>query len=300
MATMSEEKYTLISTEIEEGIDFQRLVDSTFLVTEFTKQMGVLSIGDEWLLDAEALLFKVFAHSCTIKHIIYGTPIPIMTQSFPDVSSIKVLTRALLETTLVFYYLFITSKNDSEKQLRYLKWQLSDLLQRQSLTELIIYTEKEKLKESQESDIESIKILRNKILNNDYYSSYTPKQKKSILNGFPEWRLPLKGKGHRPSWIELGEHAGLNSHYRNIFYKHLSSYAHSGSLSILQLRNRDRKFTEVTVSNSLSATLVSMALMIKGFWKIVPMSKQALNELELHKKSLEHWFWLGTSEYKRK
>ncbi len=290
-----EQNYKLVSTQIEEGRDFVLLVDSIFLVSEFTKQTGVQSIGNEWLLDAEMLLYKAFSHGCTIKHLTYGTPIPILTQGLVDISSIKVLTRALLESTLVFYYLFITSKNNDEKQLRYFKWQLTDLLQRQSLMGKMKYSD-DKIENVRKSDEENIKIIRSKIRQNEWFKSLKPKQQDDVIEGYHEWRLPLKDKGYPPSWIKLGRDAGLNNHYAEVFYSLLSDYAHSGSLSILQMRQGNIEFIDTSIRTSIRATMVAFSMIIKGFWKIVPMSEQALNDLEMHKSSVDIYYSLGTSE----
>ncbi|MDP8240949.1 MAG: DUF5677 domain-containing protein [Candidatus Hatepunaea meridiana] len=290
-----DKKYKLTSSIIENGRDFGLLVDSIFLVSEFTKQTDIISIGNDWLLDADMMLYKAFSHGCTIKHLTYGTPIPILTQGLVDVSSINVLTRALLETTLVFYYLFITSNNSDERQLRYLKWQLSDLLKRQSMMKDLRYSGDDK-EAVRKSDEVNVKIIRDKIKQNKEFKYLTAKQQKYVIENFQDWRLPLQDHGYYPSWIKLGRDAGLNNHYSELFYNHISSYAHSGSMSILQLRQGNKESIDTSIRTSITATMVAFAMIIKGFWEIVPMSEQALNDLEMHKSSVDIWYSIGTKE----
>ena len=195
---------------------------------------GILAGPDDKILDAEGLASKCFFHSSSFLYLLRSTNVPELDISFFDTGSINVVARAALESFLVFHYVFVEPTNEVEKDFRYLSWKLADLMERQKYDAM---SPQGKIKQGHEKEL--ITNIKNKISENQFYNQITPKQQKALC-GRGVWRL----KG----WADIGISAGLSEDHAKSCYRFLCSYAHAGSMSVLQIRqamtqqNNKRRF----------------------------------------------------------
>ena len=176
-----------------------------------------------WLNDAQVLSTKLFRHLVSMNQLAAGTTVRAGTTpeiSYIDHASIKVVARALLETYLVFFYLF--ADNDPQlSKFRHNLWHLGGLADRQRY-DVAIADGRDVL----DFEKQAIQDLQSEIKNSPFFDSYTKKQKTKLLNG--EWRTGI-------SWIALGRNAGFDAGYFKNTYNYLCGYSHSSYASIMQV-----------------------------------------------------------------
>src|SRR3989344_6401854 len=73
---------------------------------------------------ASALATKIFRQTCTVVHLLKGSPIPFQEKDEGnwDFSSISDLSRSIIQTYLVFHHLFVNSEYEEEIQFKYFAW----------------------------------------------------------------------------------------------------------------------------------------------------------------------------------
>src|SRR6185369_10229950 len=162
----------------EDYIDLLRVF---FEVIEANK--GTLAEDDNRVLDAEGLAIKCFGHACSLLYLLRGTNVPDLGAAFFDPGSINVIGRAMLESFLVFYYLFVDPQNIEEETFRYHCWIYKDLLEKQGFPAL-----SPEGKEGLEAEKSVIRNIKNKIEANGFFAKLTPKQKQNLIEG-REWRF---------------------------------------------------------------------------------------------------------------
>ncbi len=140
--------------------------------------------------------------------------------SFVDHASVKVVTRAALETYLVFFYLY-GSADRSLGEFRHKTWRLGGLTDRQRL-----HVSTQQGHEVLSREKNQIEALRSEIAVLPQISGYTDKQRRKILGG--EWRI-----GN--DWADLGAQAGFHTKYFDNIYGYLCGYSHSSYISVLQV-----------------------------------------------------------------
>ena len=237
---------------------------------------------DDRVLDAEGLALKCYSHACSFLYLLRGTNVPELRVSFFDPGSINVIGRAILESFLVFHYIFIDSKNDEEQTFRYLCWLYHDLVERQGFPARSPQG-KEKLK----SEEKVIKQISTKIEVSPCFEMLSTKQKRNLLNG-KYWR----SKG----WKSIALSAGLSEVHADDFYAYLCSYAHAGSLSILQIRQAENVIHQRgLVGATMGIAMICMAYMAKGYCAYFPKSNDSLQASERHKKIIQVWTEIGAS-----
>lgn len=180
--------------------------------------------GDEWLNDAQALSRKLFQHLTTIQSISGGTTITIDNDdaafSFIDHSSAIVITRAALETFLVFNHIY-GEENQELSRFNHKLWKLSGLLSRQTYPILV-----ENNKKRVELEKIQIEDLKADIQTNAIFESYSEKQQKQLLKG--NWDFDT-------SWQALGVKAGFHPVHFRMTYNFLCGYSHASYISALQI-----------------------------------------------------------------
>ena len=260
--------------------EYLELLQAFFEVVEANK--GISAGGDDRVLDAEGLAIKCFSHACSLLYLLRGTNVPDLGAAFFDPGSINVLGRAMLESFLVFFYLFVDPENIEEETFRYHCWHYKDLLERQGFP-----ARSPEGKESLRAEKTVVSEIRSKIEASNSYAKLTPKQKQSLIEG-REWRF----KG----WKKIALSAGLSEVHSDSFYTYLCSYAHAGSLSVLQMRQCETAAHQQSlVGATMGLAMICLASMTQSYCTYFPKSCSVLEKNEHHKKIIEMWAEIGAS-----
>lgn len=144
---------------------------------------------------------------------------------YVDHAAFKVIIRSVLETYLAFNFIIIAPPTIAEKRFRFNIWQLGGLLERQNSP---VITPEGKLKLLSEKPLTE-KVLAD-VKGDPLYKKLDNDLKKKAREG--EWRL---GRG----WRKLAEIADINPNYFQAVYRYLCGYAHSGHLSLFQIKQSE-------------------------------------------------------------
>ena len=250
-------------SKMEKETEYLLLLNLLSQVIEENK--GSPAGQDGRFLEAEGLALKLFYHSASAFCLSRGTTIkdfPSVPIGFFDPASIHVLTRAILETFLTFHYVFVAPKTDQIRNFRYWAWQLGGFYQRQKFP---VQLPESKQKQKTEKPI--IEELRTKLTCNPIFQSLKERQQNKILTG--RWR--------QKSWREIALDAEFNELHASTVYSYLSEYAHSGSLSALQIRQVKTKDIQRSLfAGSMNVIMIAIANMIFSYCEIFPKGKKAL------------------------
>ena len=260
--------------------EYIKLLTVLLQVAEANK--GLQAEGDDRILDAEGLAQKVTFHALSVLYLSRSTTLREFGASFFDPASINVLGRAALEAFLVFHYVFVNPKLDYEKDFRYFSWVLADLLMRQSYP-----VQSPKGKKILEDERTRIEELKTHLGNNLCFKNLTPSQQKRLINqGI--WRLQ--------SWTDIALSAGLNKTQAKAFYRHLSSYAHAGSLSVLQLRQAQTADVQRSLfAATMGLVMIAMAYMVKAYCTVFPKLQAALQRDPNGAALVDQWVQIGAT-----
>ena len=260
--------------------DYLELLQALFEVIEVNK--GTAAGDDDRVLDAEGLAIKCFSHACSLLYLLRGTNVSDLRASFFDPGSINVLGRAMLESFLVFYYIFVDPETTEEETFRYHSWLYKDLMERQEFP-----ARSPKGKEILETEKTAISGLRDKIEGSNFYANLTSKQKQNLIEG-RDWRV----KG----WKKIARSAGLSEVHSSAFYTYLCSYAHAGSLSVLQMRQCETAaHQQGLVGATMGLAMICIAYMAKAYCTYFPNSNSALEKNEHHRTTIQMWTEIGAS-----
>ena len=186
-----------------------------------------------WIADCQPVSTKIVLHSLAIGKLLEGTFVTSIGQidhyalDFPSMGS---LARSLLESYLLFNYIFVRHEDYENKKLYHQIWKLGGLLDRQTFI-----ATSEEMRNVQISEISNIESIKNYIINHEIYSNLTKNEKKEALKG--KWRT---GK----HWNDIAEETGIHSHFFKMLYAYLSSHVHTGYISILQISQAFNKETQ--------------------------------------------------------
>ena len=243
--------------------DFKTLLDLFLRLVE-SNAGNVIPSGETWQNDAQILSLKFFCHLVSMKLITEGTEIlrGDIVYPFIDYSSAKVLSRACLETFLVFAHIYLVSSR-STAIFRHRSWNLGGLLDRQKFQPLT----KEAYEKLQEEK-QKIEILRFQIVEDPEFALYEKKQQKRLLEG--HWRADT-------SWNQLAVAAGFNKSYISQIYHFFCSYSHSSYLSILQLgQAKTIEDQEMLVATSIDVANSVLGHFILSYCKVFPDANSVL------------------------
>jgi len=237
----------------------------------------------EWY--AEGLANKFFDHAFFVLYLSHGPntlDFPSRAIKISGVASIDVLTRAAFEAFLTFHYVFYTPKTEEDEDYRYWAYILAGLKDRQNFPAVT-----DKQKKVLVNDRKAIKELSNKLRSNVEFQSLNDKQKRKVLGG--KWR-GLK------SWREIAEDADLNKIIASDMYGHLCGYAHSSSISVLQIKQAYEKHEEnLLIEPSIIVINIMAANMIHEYCELFTQSKNVLNEDQESVNLVDSWIQIGRS-----
>lgn len=218
----------------------------------------------------ETFIHKFIMHNSSIISLYEGTIVPFnpeiksMEVKLLDKPSIYILERALVETYLMFHFIYIEPKTTEEKMFRFDVFAYSGLMSRQKFG-----FKSEKAKQVFESDRKEIERLKIQIEKSEFFKKY-PKQQKEILKGIKP-RLGF-------SWENLSENVGLSNVFDKI-HSLLSNYAHSEFLSMIQIKEGGYGYINnpESISIYLSYSYILSCLLINQLREMFPIINLFLN-----------------------
>jgi len=264
--------------------DYMKLLDLLARVVEANK--GPLDGADDRFLGAEELVNKFFLHAASVLYLSRGTELelpalPNAQFKFLDPGSVNVLARAVLETFLAFHYIFVQPKTLEEQNCRYWAWKAAGLTWRQNLS-VSVEEHRQKLAEEKEK----IGDFHSKLKSNDAFQKLSKDQKKRVLEG--KWKLQ--------PWPKIAESASLakNLPTNERIYGYLCEYAHSGSLSTLQITqaglNKEQLFL---IQFTMDYIPIVIANFIREYCDLLPRAKAALTADTEGSDIVDTWVQIG-------
>lgn len=242
----------------------QNLNDLEFLFSE-TFKLSARTTGRQVKTQREEIGSYIFAKIViTIKSILKLLPRSSLAKAndkdfeFWDISSVNVLTRALIDTYNVFYYLTIDDIPKSERNFRFALWEYHSEVERLKMLELI---------GSQNQRVQNLRSqinnLKNNLLNNTFYKSLKSTVQKGLKKG---------EKGIYLTNAEISKRAGIPPSYYRAIYKYLSNYVHTFSFSISQLRIFKAGDSESLhlLKTTIEYCILYTSLAVRDFVKIFP------------------------------
>jgi len=264
-----------------------------------------IELSDHKLKEAESLAKKFFFHSASAFYLSRGTIIhdfPSVQVDFIDPASINVIARACIESFLTFHYLFSSCVSDEERDFRFYSWLLGGLKEREKFLHMLI--EAKKVLQDEQSRIRSkwlndqqcIQKYEQILRHNKIFQQLSERQQKRILGG--DWRNKiLDGKCNRMSWREIALDAKLTEMDAEHFYRLLCGYAHSSSLSTLQLSQANTRAQQMgLIAGPMGVIKTAMSNFIFEYCELFPNSKSELNRDAEAKRVAENWVWIGRKE----
>ena len=234
---------------------------------------------DGRLVDAAALTAKCVFHANSCLVLAQGTVLGDPPTRVLDQSSLNVLVRAAVESALVFHHVFASPQDEPERELRYLSWLLADLLERQEFS-----ATSPESQATQRTELQQIESIRVRLKENPALKAQTQKQQRRILEeGY--WT---------PGWAATARKAGLDETHATMVHRFLCSYAHSGSLSVLQFRlPKSAGEKEEFLALSLRLVNIALAVLAKAYCSMFPKAEQAVGQRTENTGVIEDWFSLG-------
>jgi len=215
--------------------------------------------------DAEGLAVKFTAHSASVFYLARGTniedvpPVPI---DFVDFASISTVARAAFEAFLTFHHVFVAPKSAELGEFRYWAWLLSGLCERQRFPATTPQHRKRLANEKR-----MIADLHKKLASNSEFTRLERKDKAHVKKG--RWRLS--------GWKDLGNEVGLDELHASTIYGYLCGYAHSDSLSTLQIHAAKQREEQERLSRiAVTHTMIATANMVFLYCDVFPGGKNAL------------------------
>jgi len=183
-------------------------------------------------------------------------------KSYIDFNTVKILCRSVLESFLVFNYIFVQPKENEEKEFYFNLWYFADLMgmnKKRTFAEM-----------SEDPDVKKLKIIQEefenerkfKFINSKFFDLLPQKQKDAIVKR-GDYKINYK-------WPELASKAGFNSVWFKSYYFKLSSYTHSGSYSILSDLGSTYKLKLKFLELELQTMTIIYSLFILDFVSVFP------------------------------
>jgi len=256
--------------------DCLRLLDLFVRVLEANKGTAT---DREWY--AEGLANKFFDHAFFVLYL-SQSPNTLDFSSraikISGVASIDVLTRATFEAFLTFHYVFYTPKTEEDRNNSYWAYKLAGLKDRQDFPAVT-----DNQKKVLANDKKAIEELSDKLQSNAKFRDLTAGQKKK-----GNWRLK--------SWRKIAEGAGLSKILASDMYSHLCGFAHSSSLSVLQIKQAYKKHEEkLLIEPSIIVINILAANMISEYCELFTQSNNVLNEDQEGMNLVDLWIQIGRS-----
>jgi len=263
-----------------------KLLDALFRVVNANTESPIEGKDDRYWY-AEGLATKYFLHASTLLYLYHETRIGLPSAKIKvlDIGSAAVVVRAAFETCLTFYHIFVSPETEEEQDYRYWAYRLG-ITERQSLP---VSTEEYKAKLNREKEL--IDEFQEKLRSNSIFNRLTKKQQASVLKG--NWRW-VPGDNRPLSWQRIAAQAGFETMIASQGYTHLSGYAHSSSLSILQIKQAlQRREPRRLVQSSLGVVNVLTANLTRFYADLFPKAKELLGSDSNASSLVGGWIFIG-------
>ena len=230
-------------------------------------RMGVpVPPGAAWENDAQNLAIKMFWHLHSVTRLCEETGIDIgrgQEVPFVDHVSAAVVTRAALETLLVFAYVY-GDVNPEVCKFRHAAWKLGGLADRQAFAPI-----SEETRNKQASEALAMAELRKQLEASPAIAAFSEEQRRVILKG--RWNALVQ------MW-QLGIGAGIDETFFRTLYKSFSTHAHSAWSGVLQVRDSSRSLDEQRqlAGSSISMALLFAALFMEKYCEVFPTGREYL------------------------
>lgn len=205
------------------------------------------------LANCQHVARKILMHSLAIGKLLEGTYVTNVNDveyHVLDFPSMGALSRSLLESYLLFNYIFIKKKENEDKNFYHEIWRLGGLLDRQQF----IATSQEAI-DTRIRELSDIESIREYIKKHKIYTILTKTEKSQALKG--KWRT---GK----HWVDIAEETGIHNQLFKMLYSYLSAHVHSGYLSVLQI---SQAFTK-EIQERLSVIYIHICLIVGSHFVI--------------------------------
>lgn len=222
---------------------------------------------DERLVDGQVLALKLLDHAVAAYSLVSGTnakPVFGTEGSFIHTASLNVLARAVLETYLLYYYIFIAPDTDDEFEFRYCAWQLGGAKREDFAADFPPQTP-----EGQECLAGQLKLnkeLRARIQKTERFKDHSTDTQEKALQG--QWRFP--------KWIDIAKLAGIGPQYSRALFALLTDYAHSGGLSTTQLGATSADDKHELAQSALANIKLIMSRMLVTYIDQFPVAETIL------------------------
>jgi hypothetical protein len=198
-----------------------------------------------------------------------------------DFSSISILTRAALESYLTFNHIFVAPSTEEDKELRYLCWDMAGIIEREDYP-----TRNPEFKQRKHDEQVEKHELLDRIKNNPFFKKLSSDGKKRVQKG--NWRIFKQ-------WHDLAREAKLSEEYFKVTYSYLSSYCHSGRLSIMQIEQSNNLNTQRDLCDTLiQMNIVIIARLIHDYIDFMPDCKTSFESNLEAVKYTELFYKLGS------
>lgn len=257
----------------------------------------VLPKKANWMADSESMLQKSAMHALSVLDLLELTKPTvdgIAKIGFIDHYSIQTLVRSVLESYLVFYYVFLDEGVGVRiKKLRHKIWHASSLSQRQKQSRFSSGVAG--LLKRERSNFFK---LRRQILRSKSFGSVSVMQKSLLEKKKPfDWK-PQDG------WRGIAVNTYLSETYWVDVYNTLSSTTHSGAVVSNNMTHPDqKKVQEGSASAAVSILNLILPFFIEGYSKIFERSDRYLQsntdlkfKIEIAKGVVSRW---GTNELRQ-
>ncbi len=235
---------------------------------------------------ASGLAIKIFRQICSMKLLMDGSPIPYedKAQGNYDFASIDCVGRSIIETYLIYHWIFVASTWEEEQEFKYFAWILGSLLDRQknypmetyrNLQELDVKEEVPDVPKALENDKREIEKIRKLLLANKFYVQEIGKLPTS------DQRRQRYDAMTRDGWYPSGwQHLqkGVPAFDRKNVHQVLSHAVHSGYTLIRQITHaRTGEDQRLLANFAFSLTLMVMARLSYEYVDVFPHAAAAFD-----------------------
>jgi hypothetical protein len=271
-------------------LEFQEIIEALITICDRLHDAKVST--EYWKQHLEILSAKFALHSSSLAVLFKGTPIKNLTdekiaKKYPDMGSIFTLSRAQMESYLMFYYLNVQPKSFEEGELRYLLYEVSGLAHRQqypaSTPEYITKKEKER------NELDGI---LGKIRANKFFQSLPENKQKQLLADKPARIM---------GWEKLIISSHLHTEFALNLWKLQSNYAHSEMVSAIQIKNYvyNRKDLDDMLFFALERSVSLVCVAIKDLTKLFKAAEITYNGLPFPMiTKINFWWRIATGNVK--
>lgn len=265
----------------------ENLIETNKLIVTLTNSFYTDKVQFEnWKQHFEILLLKYSFHSSTLILLTKGTTAldyQNNEMTFPDIPSIRIILRSIIENYLIVKHLFFDPKSNEEGEFRFYLYEWSGLLSKQKLG-----IAPDAYKKEAENDKLEIERLEKLIRENIYFQSLSQKVQKDIIG---------KKNAKEFSWEKLFENTDLKSDFLKPMWKLFSNTAHSELLGAIQfkgyIKSKDDDLENEISLNLFSATLINASL-IMSIKENYPNTESIFKNLTLEfNTKLEMWIKLA-------